>query len=115
MEHPTKGKVEPPEPPEQALASGDVGPPWLRTDPNVRAAQDTGASDVPDLTPATPKPETPIPWQVPSEKAGLDSLVEAPEHKGGFPAVAFVILIVVIVVAILAYLYIQGSLPFVGR
>jgi hypothetical protein len=82
-----------------------MGPPWLRTDPKVREAQDTQAS----LSPPT-GPEPPPPWQVPSEKPGNIQPQIFPaggEKSGGFPIVIFVILILAIIAAVAAYFIIK--------
>jgi hypothetical protein len=98
------------------MSAEEVGPPWLRTDPNVRASQDAVGSGVssPDLTPGSQTQEGPMPWQTPGEGAGSQVSPEEAPSDGHFPIVIFVILVLGIIIAVGAFLFAQGSLPFGG-
>ncbi|MDP2721028.1 MAG: hypothetical protein Q8O75_03755 [bacterium] len=101
---------EAPNPP-QPLTAEEVGPPWLRTDPNVRAAQDSaGGTSIenPSLSPTSQ--EAPPPWQgVQPEPIG-----EEIPQESHFPVIIFVVLVLGIIVAIGVFLFTQGALPFGG-
>jgi hypothetical protein len=69
--------------------------------------------------PASPLSEAPPPWQVPGEGQGqgvAPESLESPagEKEGGFPAIIFVVLILGIIIAIVAFLFTQGALPFIS-
>lgn len=107
---PQSGAAVTPTPP---MSSAEVGPPWLRTDPNVRAAQDSagGGAGVPDLAPNAPDADAPPPWQQQQGADVTESTEEEPK-EGHFPVVIFVILVLGIIVAIGVFLFTQGVLPF---
>lgn len=93
----------------------EVGPPWMRTDPNVRASQDAAGGETPnaDLAPGPVSPEALPPWQQASQGLGTQVETDDPEAKEGhFPVIIFVILVLGIIVAIGVFLFTQGVLPF---
>lgn len=98
--------------PTPPLTSEEVGPPWMRTDPSVRASQDAvGASSTPDLTPgASEATETVPPWQQATPSVDVSNAEEP--SQGHFPVIIFVILVLGIIVAIGVFLFTQGALPF---
>jgi len=102
----------------QPLSADEVGPPWMRTDPSVRAAQDSVASDIgtADVAPGVQTPEGSFPWQAPSEEPSAQTTLEESEaaSEGHFPVVIFVILVLGIIIAIGVFLFTQGALPFGG-
>ena len=84
----------------------EMGPPWLRTDPKVREAQDNAGNKTPNLSPNPPTPEPPPPWQVPSERQVNTQpkvYTSAGEKHGAFPIIIFVILILAIIAGIIVY------------
>jgi len=91
------------------LSSEEMGPPWMRTDPNVRAAQDGMAeAGTPTLSPPVPS-EVSTPWQNPMGPPQTNPQVstEPEEKRGGFPVIIFVILILGIIALIAVYLFIK--------
>lgn len=96
----------------------NLGPAWLRTDPSSQTQDQT--SGAPDLSVASPTPplsEVPPPWQTPAEAEEIPatpSEVQTEEKQGGFPVIIFIVLIVGIIIAILAFLFTQGALPFIS-
>ena len=97
--------------PPQPLTAEEVGPPWLRTDPNVRAAQDSsdGAGvENPSLSPTAQ--EAPPPWQ----GAQPEPIGEGIRQESHFPVIIFVVLVLGIIVAIGVFLFSPGALPFGG-
>jgi hypothetical protein len=84
----------------------EMGPPWLRTDPKVREAQDGTGSQAPNLSPTPSEPAPP--WQVPSErstKTAPQIFTADQEKHGGFPVIIFVVLILAIIAALGVYLF----------
>jgi len=99
------------------ISAEEVGPPWLRTDPNVRAAQDSSGtiSGVAENPISGPTPqEGPMPWQAPSEEGNLPLSPEEGRGEGHFPVIIFVLLVLGIIFAIGIFLFSQGALPFGG-
>ena len=83
-----------------------VGPPWMRTDPNVRASQDGVLETNQTLSPQGPS-EPALPWQTPPVQDQSVPSPEAEEKRGGFPVIIFVILILGIIALIGVYLFIK--------
>jgi len=94
-----------------------VGPSWMRPD-----ASGQGASNAnPGGMAGTPDPSltnAPPPWQVPSEAASAENPPQpetvGEEKEGGFPVIIFVVLVLGIIIAIVAFLFTQGALPFIS-
>ena len=95
-----------------------VGPSWMRSDPST-PVQDQAVAP-PNLAGTNPDPslsEAPPPWQTPPETEPIPATpaeIQTEEKQGGFPVIIFIVLILGIIIAIVAFLFTQGALPFVG-
>ncbi|OGY22911.1 MAG: hypothetical protein A2172_03165 [Candidatus Woykebacteria bacterium RBG_13_40_15] len=102
------------QPATQGAPGEEVGPSWLRPTPEQGGQPQAEPQQAPDLPPLT---DVPPPWQVPAENAPAETPQPiAEERHSGFPVAIFIILILGIIVAIGAWLFISGNLgfPFTG-
>ena len=105
-------------PPTAGEQGESMGPSWMRSDPSAPIQDQAVAT--PDLAGTNPAPslsEAPPPWQTPPEAEGTPATpaeIQTEEKQGGFPVIIFIVLILGIIIAIVAFLFTQGALPFVG-
>ena len=95
------------------MRAEEVGPAWMRTDPTVRAAQDSAGGN-PDIVSGAPAVGDSPPWQAPSDPNLQSETGDEAPSAGHFPIVIFVILVLGIIIAIGVFLFAQGALPFGG-